>query len=150
MNYNYKVPCSKNQLQCIRNFIHSTLDKFIISDIDKCQIVLAIDEVCANLMIHSHNCNPNDTIELSISIDNTQGITFEIQDEGKAFNIHDYSEPKLDEIVRARRKGGLGILLVKRIMDQIEFDHDAKNNRNICRLYKKINIQRIKKNNPQR
>jgi len=140
MNYNYKVPCSKNQLQCIRNFIHQTLDKFVISDIDKCQLVLAVDEVCTNLMIHSHNCDPKESIELIISIENNQGITFEIQDQGKAFNMLEYNEPKLDEIVRARRKGGLGIILVKRIMDQIEFDHDAKNNRNICRLYKKINI----------
>lgn len=141
MNYNYKVPCSKNQLQYIRNFIHQTLDKFIISDTDKCQLVLAVDEVCTNLMIHSHNCNPKESIELIISIEDHHGITFEIQDQGKAFNILEYIEPKLDEIVRARRKGGLGIILVKRIMDQIEFNHDPKNNRNICKLYKKIDIQ---------
>jgi serine/threonine-protein kinase RsbW len=147
MNYSYKVPCSKNQLQCIRNFIHQTLDKFAISDIDKCQLVLAVDEVCTNLMIHSHNCNAKETLELIINVKDDQGITFEILDQGKAFNMLEYSEPKLDEIVQARRKGGLGIILVKRIMDQIEFDHDVENNRNICRLYKKINIQLLAKKN---
>ncbi len=141
MNYSYKAPCSKKQLHCIRKFIHQTLDKFDISDIDKCQIVLAVDEVCTNLMIHSHNCNPNETIELVINVEDQQGIMFEIQDYGKAFNFLEYIEPKMEEIVRTRRKGGLGIMLVKRIMDQIEFDRDVVNNRNICRLYKKINIR---------
>jgi len=140
MNYSYKAPCSKKQLHCIRKFIQQTLDRFDISDIDKCQIVLAVDEVCTNLMVHSHNCNPNETIELVINIEDQQGIMFEIQDHGKAFNFLEYIEPKMEEIVRTRRKGGLGIMLVKRIMDQIEFDRDVVNNKNICRLYKKINI----------
>jgi serine/threonine-protein kinase RsbW len=37
-------------------------------------------------------------------------------------------------VIKSKRKGGLGIILVKRIMDKIEFE--SIQNKNICRLYK--------------
>ncbi len=144
MNYKFKVGCSKNKLQSIRQFIQQTLDNYSISEVDKCQLVLAVDEMCANLMIHSHHCNAEKKLELSITIENDEGITFEIFDQGKAFNILEYKDPQLEHIIKQKRKGGLGILLVKRIMDLIEFDYDANKKLNVCRLHKFIPIKEQK------
>jgi serine/threonine-protein kinase RsbW len=37
-------------------------------------------------------------------------------------------------VIGEKRKGGIGILLVKKIMDEIEFE--SKNGENTCRLIK--------------
>jgi serine/threonine-protein kinase RsbW len=42
-------------------------------------LVLALDEVCANLIIHSHGCNNNDTIDIKISRA-ADGVCFEVKD----------------------------------------------------------------------
>lgn len=106
-----------------------------ISDIEIHKMVLAVDEVCANLIIHSHNCNEEDHLQLKVSTEK-ENVEFLIEDTGNGFDINKYQEPGIEKIVSSKRKGGLGLMLVKRIMDKIEFS--SKKNRNICRLVKTI------------
>ena len=136
MKYSLKVPCSKSKLKTIRSFVDETLGQYTISDVDLNMLVLAVDEICANLIVHSYNTNENlDCIELHINVEEDKGITFEIVDRNnEGFNIINYKEPMLKELVQARRKGGLGLMLVKRIMDEVQFKSNG--NRNICRLFK--------------
>jgi len=138
MNYSFKVPCCKDKLQSIRDFVANILIHYNLSEVEAHQLVLAVDEVCANLMIHSHNCNPDESIELIIRVEEGEGITFEIRDEGVGFNLAEYKEPKLEDIIGTGKKGGVGLMLVKRIMDHIEFDCCAKKRHNVYRLRKSI------------
>jgi len=135
MQYNYTTPCSKKNLADIRSFISRILNNHINSEIEVYHMVLAVDEVCANLMIHSHKCNPKESIELFIDVKNHE-VIFEIKDTGNGFNIKNYHEPTINEIIVEKKKGGLGLMLVKRIMDKVEFIKNEKSN--ICRLKKKI------------
>ena len=138
MKYNYKVPCLKEKLKDIRSFVKEVLNKHGLTEVDVSTIVLAIDEVCANLIIHSHACNPKESIEIEIDVNKGEGLVFNIIDKTEMFNINDYTAPSLDEIVRKKRKGGIGLILVKRIMDDIQIITES--NKNICRLVKKIPI----------
>ena len=135
MEYKFKVSCSKNRLGDIRKFIKTVLEKHQVSDLEKNTIVLAVDEVCANLIIHSHNCNAHEQLELKVNIDN-KNITFDIIDNGIGFNIENYKEPSIVDIVRQKRKGGIGLMLVKRIMDDVEFIEGDK--MNVYRLHKRL------------
>lgn len=136
MIYKFKTSCSKEKLREIRKFVIGVLEEYGLSDVDINKLVLAVDEICANLIIHSHNCNAEEFIELRIKIKKGEGITFEITDQGIGFNASNYAEPDLKDIVKQKKKGGVGLLLVKRIMDNIEFK--SENSHNTCRLYKKL------------
>src|SRR5690554_6289164 len=131
-----KIYCEKSKLSELRHFLSDILLDTKLSEINKNQVILAVEEVCANLIIHSHACNPNDSIQLDVTKDNYK-IIFEIKDSGKAFNILDYKVPQLADVIKQKRKGGLGIILVRKIMDSIEFETTA--NQNICRLTKCLN-----------
>lgn len=135
MEYNFKVSCSKNKLGEIRRFIKKVLKEHAIPDLELNTIVLAVDEVCANLIIHSHNCNPHEQLELKVDISKNK-ITFDIIDNGIGFNIEKYKEPSLFDIVKQKKKGGIGLMLVRRIMDDIEFIQGDK--RNVYRLKKRL------------
>jgi len=106
---------------------------FKLSEVDRHQVTLAVEEVCANLIIHSHACNPKEEIHLEVKELNKK-IIVEITDKGDAFNLLEYKVPDLSQVIEEKRKGGIGILLVKKIMDEIEFE--SKNGKNICRLIK--------------
>lgn len=136
MNYKYKVKCKKNKLKEIREFVTGVLQTYALTEIEINKMVLAVDEVCANLIIHSYNCDPKETIELSIDVEN-DCITFEIIDRGLGFNICNYKEPTLTEVVKEKKKGGIGLMLVRRIMDDIEFRRET--GQSVCKLSKKIN-----------
>jgi serine/threonine-protein kinase RsbW len=114
--------------------VQQTLDLYQISDVEAHKLVLAVDEVCANLIIHANNCNATELLELLIEVLPNKKITFTIRDRGVGFDINKYKEPDMHEIVQSKRKGGLGLMLVKRIMDKIEFTTDQ--NHNVCRLVK--------------
>ena len=49
-------------------------------------------------------------------------------------------EPCIKEIIKARKKGGIGLLLVKRIMDRIDYDYNDQTQRNVYRLHKFVNV----------
>lgn len=131
-----KLYCEKRRLSELRSFLTGILVNTPLSEINKNQIILAVEEVCANLIIHSHACNPEDSITLYV-MKNRNKIIFEIKDSGEAFNLLEYEEPRLSDVIKEKRKGGLGIILVKRIMDSIEFE--SVGNQNICRLTKCLN-----------
>ena len=119
MNYSYKVPCAKERLKDIREFVAEALGNHGLSEVQINTLVLAIDEVCANLIIHAHHCNPKETIEVDILVDGHE-ITFDIIDKGNGFDINQYKKTNLEEIIREKKKGGIGLILVKKIMDDIE------------------------------
>ncbi len=99
------------------------------------QIVLAVDEICANLIIHANQEDPSKYISLAIH-KQPSVLKFEITDNGVAFQKSNYKEPNIEEHVKVGKKGGVGIALVNRIMDKVEFSTNGS--KNICLLYKKI------------
>lgn len=136
MNSQLRLYCDTAQLSDLRQFLESILKVTPLSEIEQHQVILAVEEICANLIIHSHDCNSKEFIDLNV-ISSKSLIVFEILDFGKGFNILEYREPEISEVIKSKRKGGLGIILVKRIMDKIEFE--SLENKNICRLYKNLN-----------
>lgn len=127
------IYCQTTALAELRDFLRETLTMSYLTENDKIQLTLAVEEVCANLIIHSHECNGKDHIDLEV-IEFPSKLIFEITDQGKAFNLLDYEIPDLIKVKGEKRKGGLGIILVKKIMDEIEFE--SIKGTNTCRLIK--------------
>ena len=139
MNYKYKVGCSIENLKGVRDFIRHSLKEHGVSEIEVSEMVLAVDEMCSNLMIHAHHCNPDDLFEIKIHMMDDSQVVFELVDDGTVFDINEFTEPTIDNIVHQKRKGGLGIRLVKSIMDKVEYQ--VSKNKSVCRLIKKVHLK---------
>ncbi|WP_162051697.1 ATP-binding protein [Pontibacter pamirensis] len=135
MNNSIRVNCTKKNLKTIRDFVTEYLHALSLTDILMNQIVLAVDEICANLIIHANHEDPKKHITLTIS-QVKDILQFKISDEGLAFEHANYKEPDIEENIRLGKKGGVGIALVNRIMDKVEFQSDGS--QNTCILHKKI------------
>ena len=98
MNHRLNISCQTSALSELRNFLKNSLQQYSLSEIDRHQVTLAVEEVCANLIIHSHGCNPQDKINLEIK-DAPEKIIFEISDQGEAFNILEYEAPDLKKVI---------------------------------------------------
>lgn len=135
MTHQFRTSCRREKLQEIRQFMSEVLADIGLSENDANKVILAVDEVCANLIIHSNNCNPEEHLELFVE-DNGNDIRLEIVDHGIGFDYANYQEPDIQEIIKSKRKGGLGIMLVKKIMDKVEFK--CEKSRNVCCMTKKF------------
>ncbi|HAS45180.1 MAG TPA: anti-sigma factor [Microscillaceae bacterium] len=136
MVHYYKVNCVRDNLRLIREFVTVVLRNLSLSEIEVNQLVLAVDEVCSNLIIYSHNCDPNYFLEINIE-DQSGKLLFEIIDkDADNFNMAEYKEPKIANIIKERRKGGVGLMLVNRIMDSVEVA--VEDQRSVWRMTKKI------------
>jgi serine/threonine-protein kinase RsbW len=136
MSYQYNISCSLENLKGMRDFIRKSLRSHVASDVELNEIILALDEMCSNLMIHAHHCNPNHHLEMSIDVPQRGKVVFEIMDDGEMFDINRFHEPDLGNLIHEKRKGGLGIRLVKSIMDEVQYT--TRGGRNVCRLSKKV------------
>ncbi|GAA4830771.1 ATP-binding protein [Algivirga pacifica] len=136
--YSKKVKCNVANLGLLRRFVTNTLKKQQQLPTELVSlIVLAVDEVCANRIIHSSHCNEQDAIEVKVSTDKEKaGILIEIKDRGDRFDISSYNAPPINEVVSNRQNGGMGLILVKKIMDHIQVEREG--DITIYRLFKQV------------
>lgn len=92
------------------------------------QIGLAIEEVGVNIVEYGHDDGRAHEIKIVISTA-AEAITIEIEDDGHAFNpLQDAPQPDLDSAVEDRTVGGLGIHLVRSMMDQVHYQRQQNKN----------------------
>jgi serine/threonine-protein kinase RsbW len=137
MQLHFKTYCDKRNLQLVRDFVREGLVQHGIADPDAYMTVLAVDEVCANMMIHSNCCDQAKEIFLNLHfLDNLLRIT--ISDFGLSFNYIPQAEMSLEMLVAEKRKGGMGLTLVKKIMDEVHYESNSGQNSWV--LFKRITI----------
>lgn len=136
--HHISLNCRRESLNTLRQFTKDVLSRWAITDEQQYLLVLALDEVCANLIIHSHSCNDLDTIDVKISRAN-DGVYFEVRDsKPDSFNMALYETPTVKQILCEKKRSGIGLFLVKQIMDEIMVEQSA--DMKICRMKKKLSF----------
>ncbi|TGD81265.1 ATP-binding protein [Hymenobacter wooponensis] len=131
-----RVSCTRRNLKVVRDFVSEFLEHYQLSELHINQIVLAVDEVVANLIIHGNSEDESRFLDVRLTMQERE-FGIELEDESStSYSPSSYREPDLHEFVRIGKKGGVGMMLVNRIMDRVEFTTEGLHN--ICRLYKKI------------
>lgn len=133
--FGFNTLCTKENLAQIRDFLRNNLSIKHVLDPTQNQIILAVDEICANSIIHANQENKNKCIDIYLKYYDNQ-IQIEIIDKGSFFDFSNYQEPNMQTLIAQKQKGSMGLMLVKRIMDNIEFSRC--NDKNVCKMTKKI------------
>lgn len=97
------------------------------------RLALAVDEAATNVIEHAYGGSSEGEVEVRIE---HRGPEFRVDlvDTGKTLDPRTMPRVDLDRYVRERRKGGLGVHLMARIMDSVTFRRSAR--RNVCSLTK--------------
>jgi serine/threonine-protein kinase RsbW len=82
---------------------------------------LCLEELLTNTVSYAYPDGGSHEILVDITADD-EALSIEIIDDGVAFDpLHDAAEPDIDAPVETRRVGGLGIHLVKNLMDEVTY-----------------------------
>lgn len=115
--------CSKGdtaELKKIRDVVYNRAIDFGFADDLASKITLAVDEACSNLVRHAYRNDATKEICVKIETENSNFIV-KIFDEGSPFNPIEVSSPNMDEYFKELKRGGLGIHIIKLIMDEISY-----------------------------
>lgn len=115
-----KVKSKTEDLSVIRDFISSSAAEAGIASDTVENIILAVDEACTNIIRHAYKSFPDG--ELIIKTKSTLSrFVVSITDYGKSFAPEMIPEPDLQKYYRQRRVGGLGMYLMKTLMDDVKY-----------------------------
>ncbi len=114
------VKSRTENLSAIRDFIASAARSVGIDEETVEDIMLAVDEACSNIIKHAYKLNPEGEIKLSIDYSEDK-FTVMIQDKGMSFEPNLIPEPDLQKYYRQRKVGGLGMYLMKSLMDEVKY-----------------------------
>lgn len=131
-----RISCSRQNLKQVRDFVSGFLVTARLPELAVNQVVLAVDEVVANFIIHANGEDESQYLDLTLMLDNLE-LDVEIEDHGNTIYLPaSHQAPDLRDYIRQGRKGGVGMTLVNRIMDRVEFF--TRGSHTVCHLHKHL------------
>lgn len=97
-------------------------------------INLALEEAVSNVMLYAY---PGKSGQVLVECDKSNKLVFTITDSGVPFDPTQQIDPDVTQSAEERPIGGLGIFLVRQIMDDIRYER--KEDKNILTLVKSLN-----------
>jgi len=119
--FKLKIPSITENLYLIREFVVKIAKQAGFAEEVQEQIALAVDEACTNVIKHAHKFDAKRPIDINVSLDSAK-MTITIIDKGKGFDATKIQKPDLKKYAKESRHGGLGIYLMKTLMDKVEYD----------------------------
>jgi len=112
------------------------LQKLNIPENSRQELMMALDEAITNIVIHGYSLKEGD-IRIVIGRKN-EYVTVELVDSGRKFDPTTYPEPDLNVPIEERKVGGMGVPLIRKFTDGIEYH--SSNGINHFILTKKIGV----------
>ncbi len=108
----------------VREFVTARVKTSQVKQKDENKIILAVDEAVSNIIEHAYEENREGTIEVEINSDD-QCWEVLIRDSGKQFNPEAVMPVDIQEHVKTGKRHGLGIFIMRQIMDEVEYRYKA-------------------------
>ena len=128
-----EIEASLENLNKALEFINAELEQHACPQDIQGKIEIAVEEIFVNIANYAYSPGTGDAV-ISILINDKIIIRFE--DTGRSYNPLEKPEPDLNKPLMERDIGGLGVFLVKKLMDNVEYTRVG--NRNVLKMIKDI------------
>jgi serine/threonine-protein kinase RsbW len=108
----------------IREFVGDIARKGGFGEKDVYNIQLATDEAASNIIEHAYEGIPNGVLDMSCGMDE-DAIRIILIDYGLPFDPSAIPMPDLKADLSDRKIGGLGIFLMRKLMDEVQYEPRA-------------------------
>ncbi len=115
------VPSSTANLAMIREFITYVGAQAGLEATRIGKLELAVDEACANVMEHAYGQDISQEVVIRATFDH-ETLRIDVEDTGQGFDPSTVPQEELDEMVAKRRTGGLGMRIMKTLMDKVWYE----------------------------
>jgi len=129
--FDLTVPATLDAIATVLEQFESFAESHALDDIVRRQSLLVLDDLLNNVASYAYGSEPNgdgsQDIEVRAELAPTR-LVLTISDEGVPFNPFGTNAPDVQASIEARDIGGLGIHLVRTIMDEVDYRRRAGRN----------------------
>ena len=127
------IDAKPENLDAVLDFIAGELEAADCGMKIQTQIAIAVEEIFVNI---AHYAYKPEIGGATIRITAGDELKIEFEDKGRPYNPLEKEDPDTSLSAEERGIGGLGIYMVKKIMDNVQYEY--KDNKNILTITKKI------------
>ena len=134
-SYRLEIAPDIDKIPCLNDWVEACCSEAGVSGDLIFKLTLALEEAVANVIQHGFTGSPPPhRIEIALAIGDDD-VVAEVIDNGELFDPCAAPEPDRDAPLEVRDPGGLGIHLIRRMVDVVEYRRIGGENR--LRLQKK-------------
>ena len=129
-----KLDAVPENLDAVLDFVNAELEAIDCSSKTQSQIAIAVEEIFVNIAHYAYNPEIGAAcVRVSVSANELRLI---FEDSGKPYNPLEKPDPDITASAADRPIGGLGIFMVKKIMDTVDYHYE--NGMNLLTMTKVI------------
>lgn len=113
-----KLPPTLNSMERVYAFVEHELEASGIFIKTVAQVNIAVDEIFSNIVRYSGATD----ITVGVTVEDRR-VTLRFADNGNPYNPTEKPEPNISLSAEEREVGGLGIFMVKKLMDTVEYEY---------------------------
>ena len=134
------VPADRGEFAVLQQWILSIAAELDMQERIRKQLMICCDEIFTNIASYAYP-NGNGSVAVAVEfVSETQSLRIIFSDSGTAFNPLEISEPDTSSALSERKIGGLGMFMVKKMMDSVEYcRQDGKNILTLTKCLEKQN-----------
>jgi anti-sigma regulatory factor (Ser/Thr protein kinase) len=122
-----RLPARMQSLEAFLQFVSTYARRYGFSPKRIHQIELSVEETLVNIFHYAYPQVPGD-VEVSCRIGDPRGFITEISDQGRPFDLLSVQAPDLDEDVLDRPVGGLGVHMIRKLVDEVTYGRQGEDN----------------------
>jgi anti-sigma regulatory factor (Ser/Thr protein kinase) len=123
------VTAADSSLETAQDFVNGCVEHLNPSDQVRMNVAVAVEEIFVNIAHYAYP--PGEPGDVTIRCEADAGVgrlTVVFMDEGAPYNPLERPDPDVNLPLEERPIGGLGIFMTKRLMDGVEYRHEAGKN----------------------
>ncbi len=130
------LPARREAFTTLKAWLGTIAGELGLSDKLRKQLLIVADEIFTNIASYGYPSTEGDAT-VAVQFDDVRTeLTLTFSDSGVPFNPLDTAEPDVTSPLAERTIGGLGMFMVKKLMDEVAYHREGE--RNILILKKRI------------
>ncbi len=122
-----------DRLMPVRRFVRDLVRRYGCCEENLDHMVMAVNEACMNIIQHAYHGVEDGEIIIEFWSESNE-LLIRIIDFAESVNLQQIQPRDLDDI----RPGGLGVYLIHKVMDSVEYRHQGDGAGNVLEMRKKL------------
>jgi serine/threonine-protein kinase RsbW len=116
-------PGKLSSLAKIACFVATAANAAGLDDRAAYAVQMAVDEACSNIIEHAYGERNRGDIECEYKVTD-ESLVITLRDQGRPFDPTAIADPELDARIEQRPLGGLGVYLMRQLVDAVDYHYD--------------------------
>jgi serine/threonine-protein kinase RsbW len=134
-NFRLLIPSQTRYLNLVTGLAKRASTVAGMDDATAAKVSIAVDEAITNVIMHAYQGESDHLVDIELRFTGT-ALEIHIWHTGRGLQQDEVVLPDPSEYVKHPRKGGLGLLLMSRFMDEVHFEERA--GRAECCMIKRV------------